>query len=218
MGQELPDAYLAACRYKKSNEWYTGQVYHAIRTLQVHRIFRDVFGESQRQRLVLVMGGAQIHNFYEDSHLYAINSKLINPDGLRPDAYAVAPYIGHKIDPEAPDAFGQLMGEAIPTRIARVATIAAEMNKNGIAMVCYEGGQHIKHTLDAAIPFQKRPEMYELYTSYLTGLSKHVTHFSHYTHTGGSWGAKEFIGEDDARAPKYRALRDWSARHNRKRP
>ena len=65
------------------------------------------------------------------------------------------------------------------------------------------------------IALQKRPEMYDVYTKYLTELSKHVTHFSHYTHTGGSWGAKEFIGENDDQAPKYRALRDWSEKHNR---
>ena len=74
------------------------------------------------------------------------------------------------------------------------------MKENGIEMICYEWGQHIKHTLPGAIPLQKRPEMFDLYTRYLDALSEHMTHFNHYTHTGGSWGAKEFIGEDEALA------------------
>jgi hypothetical protein len=194
------------------NQWYVGQVYHAVRTLQVHRVFVEVF-DGQRDRLVLVMGGSTGHAFYRDSHWFAIRNKAANPTGIVPDAYALAPYIGHGIQPDDPRAFEKLGGEVLEERVARVARIASFMQEHGIKTVAYEGGQHIKHTLPGAIPFQKRPEMYDLYLKYLAALSKHMTHFSHYTHSGGSWGAKEFIGEDEGRAPKYRALRDWSARH-----
>ena len=131
------------------------------------------------------------------------------------DAYAVAPYIGHGLTPDEPGVFEQLMGPAMEQRLATLGKIAPLMREHGMAMVCYEGGQHIKHTLDGAVALQKRPEMYDVYTKYLSELSRHVTHFSHYTHTGGSWGAKEFIGEDEKLAPKYRALRDWTAAQRR---
>ena len=214
-GQQLPDEMLEGCRYSKSNEWYTGQVYHAKRTLEIHGIFLDVFGEADRKRLVLVMGGAMIHAFYRDSHLFAIRSDKLNPRGIKPNAYALAPYVGHGLTPDDPKVFEQLMGPAMEKRLVTLRKIAPLMKEHGIPIVCYEGGQHIKHTLKGVIELQKRPEMYGVYIKYLTELSKHVTHFSHYTHTGGSWGAKEFIGEDPDRAPKYRALRDWSAVHNR---
>jgi hypothetical protein len=212
-GQELPEACLEGCRYTRENEWYTGQVYHAMRTLQVHRIFLDVF-QGQRKRLVLVMGGASAHAFYRDAHWFAIEHKATNPTGVMPDAYALAPYIGHGVDPEDPEAFKKLSGPVLAEKMARVETISNFMKEKGLKMVCYEGGQHIKHTLPAAVPFQKRPEMYDLYMKYLTALSGHMTHFSHYTHSGGSWGAKEYIGEDEAQAPKYRALKDWASRHH----
>ena len=209
-GQKIPESKLEGFKFGKSNVFYTGQVYHAVRTLEVHRIFADVFGPAERNRLVLVMGGSTGHAFYEHSHLYAVNNPELNPGGIRPDAYALAPYIGHDVKPDDPEAFEKLMGPVMEKKIEQVAKISALMKANGIEMVCYEGGQHIRHTLDGAVAFQKRPEMYDLYMKYLSELSRYMTHFSHYTHTGGSWGAKEYIGEPDEQAPKYRALREWS--------
>lgn len=133
-GQELPDEFFIGFHSSKKNTFYTGQLYHAVRTLQVHKIFLEVFEKSQRDRLVLVMGGSIAHAFYRDAHLFAIQNKRINPDKIIPDAYALAPYIGHGILPDDPDAFEKLAGPVLQERLSSVKKIGELMNANGIAL------------------------------------------------------------------------------------
>lgn len=201
-------------RYHKSdNTWYLGQLYHAIRTLQTHEIFVDVFGS--RERLVLIMGGAVGHAFYRDSHCWAINDSECNPRGIVPDAYAIAPYVGHKVDPAAPDVFEQLLNTAIPEKMMRVRKIAGTVKSlTGMKTVAYEGGQHLDMYHAKTLGLQSDPRMQGVYERLLTECSKYLTHFSHYVHVGGPWGAKHRLTDPDDQSPKYQALVEWSAEHN----
>jgi hypothetical protein len=81
----------------------------------------------------------------------------------------------------------------------------------------YEGGQHFfSHdpgVMDAFVNLNRDPRMEWVYTRYL-GLWHDLTAdalFVHFSSPGnfsrhGAWGAKEFQGQPDAAAPKYRAL------------
>jgi hypothetical protein len=212
-GAELPESILS--RYKlRDNQWYRGQVYHAIRTLQVHKLFLDSF-EGQRDRLVFILGGCMGHAFYRDSHCWAINDAECNPHGIKPDAYALAPYIGHKLTPGSEDVFERFLRDEIPEKAARVETIATEVARlTGMKTVSYEGGQHLKHTDPKALIDQRDPRMYDVYLTMLEAYAPHMTHFNHYVHMGGSWGAKHSLGDPEDISPKYRALRDWAERNN----
>jgi hypothetical protein len=202
-------------RYSKSdNQWYRGQLYHAIRTLEVHGVFVDVFA-GERDRLVLVMGGAVGHAFYRDSHCWAITDSEANPRGIMPDAYAVAPYVGHKVDPAASDVFEQILNTAIPEKVQRVKEIAEVVTElTAMQMVAYEGGQHLDMRHQKTLELQSDPRMLDVYMKLLQECSQYLTHFNHYVHMGGTWGAKHKLTDPLDASPKYKALIDWSEANN----
>jgi hypothetical protein len=207
--QQLPESILS--RYKwRDNMWYAGQLYHAIRTLEIHKIFLDAFG-GKRDRLAFVMGGSMGHAFYRDSHCWAVNDSECNPAGIMPDAYALAPYIGHQLTPGAEDLFDRFINEAIPAKADHVKRIADTVTRlTAMKMVTYEGGQHLKHTDPQAVKDQHDPRMADVYRRMLEAYAPYFTHFNHYVHMGGSWGAKHSLGDSEEISPKYRVLREWS--------
>lgn len=211
--KELPQSILS--RYKqRGNEWYEGQLFHAVRTLQVHKIFLDVY-DGKRDRLVFVLGGSLGHAFYRQSHCWAVNDDECNPHGIVPDAYALAPYVGHKLTPGSEDLFDKFLSSAIPDRVKRVREIAEVVTSlTDMKIVAYEGGQHLKHTDRKALADQRNPRMYGVYRTLLKELAPTMTHFSHYVHMGGTWGAKHTLGDPESEAPKYRALREWSEKYH----
>lgn len=211
--QELPESTLSRYRWR-NNTWYAGQLYHAVRTLQIHKIFLDTFG-GKRDRLVFILGGCMGHAFYRDSHCWAVNDAECNPHGIMPDAYALAPYIGHHLEPGADDLFDRFINEAIPEKVERVEKIAqAVTSLTKMKMVTYEGGQHLKHTNPQAVIDQHNPRMAEVYRAMLEAYAPHFTHFNHYVHMGGSWGAKQSLGDPERISPKYKTLREWAKTHH----
>jgi hypothetical protein len=80
-------------------------------------------------------------------------------------------------------------------------------------MVTYEGGQHLKHTNPQAVIDQHNPRMGEVYRAMLEAYAPHFTHFNHSVHKGGSWGAKQSLGDPEQISPKYKALREWAEAH-----
>ena len=192
----------------ENNLWYRGQMYHARRSFETFHQFERAF-EGQRKRLVTVIGGTTAHAFAK-THVWAIDQPFFNPHGVKPDAYALAPYFGNGLDGKDPDIVAQAR-EAIAKRLARVAEIGQVVEEARLRFVTYEGGQHLKENSDV---FCANPAVYEVYQHYLGELEKHFGLFMHYTHngshsSGNSWGAKRHIGESVEEAHKYRALRDY---------
>jgi hypothetical protein len=197
----------------KANRYYVGQLYHAIRTLEVHKVFVDVFA-GQRSRLVLVMGGAMQHAFHSKSHIYAINNSACNPHGIKPDAYAIAPYVGITANPGSSTLFADLLGEQLKDRIATVKEKSIDVGQTSMKLIAYEGGQHLTHSDSRSVAPQKDPRMGALYKVMLDSLANYLTHFNHYVHMGGTWGAKANIGDPDNISPKYVQLREWSKKYH----
>ena len=56
--------------------------------------------------------------------------------------------------------------------------------------------------------------MGEVYRAMLKAYAPHFTHFNHYVHMGGSWGAKQSLGDPERISPKYKALREWAETHH----
>jgi hypothetical protein len=82
----------------------------------------------------------------------------------------------------------------------------------GLALLAYEGGQHVLQGADA---INGRPEMYQIYADYLNGVAPYFRLFMHYCHngswnSGGAWGAEQSVGDA---SPKLSAIFDWIAGH-----
>ncbi len=193
----------------ENNLWYRGQMYHAQQTYETFHQFEKAFGD-QRHRLVKVIGGTTAHDFAK-THIWAIEQPILNPHGVKPDAYSLAPYFGNGLNGADADIVKQTR-EANEKRLQRVADIKQSVEQAGLRLITYEGGQHLKENSDR---FCANPAVYDVYLHYLSQVSKHFDLFMHYTHNGShnsrnSWGAKRYIGEPDAEAHKYRALRDYA--------
>jgi hypothetical protein len=130
------------------------------------------------------------------------------------DAYAIAPYFGHEVDGNAPDALAQLQAAA-DAAVDDVASQADVVGPASLSLIAYEGGQHVTSGADVV---SSAPEMYDLYTSYLDGVMPRLDRFVHYLHngqwsSGGAWGAEQYVGQPLSEAHKLRALYDWIAAH-----
>jgi hypothetical protein len=193
------------------NRWYRGQMFHAMRTFEVFHQFERAFGD-QKERLVKVIGGTTVHAFAE-THLDAVSDPVLNPHGVKPDAYAIAPYFGNGLDGKDPEIVAKAKA-AIAERIERMLRVKKRVEEAGIRFFTYEGGQHLKKNSDV---FGANPAIYDVYREYLDRLDDHFDLFLHYTHngthsSGNSWGAKRCIGEPLRDAHKYRALLDYAVR------
>ena len=155
------------------------------------------------------------HAFYRDSHCWAVNDTECNPHRIMPDAYALAPYIGHHLTPGTDDLFDRLINESIPEKVARIETIAQTVTSlTKMKMVAYEGGQHLRHTNPKTGIDQHNPRMADVYRAMLEAYAPHLTHFNHYVHMGGSWGGKQSLGDPERISPKYKTLREWATTHH----
>ena len=167
----------------------------------------------------------------------------INPQHLKAEAYAIAPYIGGSIagdvvasgtNASVSDLLAMLQntlthdvpvpGEVSKVRKSFEKTVQenkALAERYGVALVAYEGGQHLTlNGQDSALneklmSANRDPKMYDIYHSMLDLWFKNGGGtFAAYSFVGGfnkwgSWPALEWIGQPTDQAPKYRALRDF---------
>lgn len=119
--------------------------YQAQRSVEVFRIFEEVFGSDDR--LVEVIA-SQVGNIWW-------HRELLGVPGVREhaDALAVAPYFGHEVG--APEREGWLVrtslelildhleNVSLPETIEATRVSAAFARKNGLELIAYEGGQHL---------------------------------------------------------------------------
>lgn len=196
-----------------NDKYYAGRRFHAWAALRVFEEMEDVFGKNN-PRLVRI-DAIHIGGSIAD-HVLVYNSAEHNPRGLYPDAISPAPYFGHKVNGSASDAVSKLhdaiVSSAEKSRKNRedIDAAAAEWGTD-VAMIAYEGGQHVTTNADV---INRDPAMYDLYLAYLDSMSNYYEEFAHYAHSGafsggGAWGAKEAVGDDLTKAHKYRALLDW---------
>lgn len=208
---------------KLSEDGFEAQMrYHALRTLQIGKIFREVLG---RNRVVLVLGAwsgepraAEIALAYKDT-------------AAQVDALAIAPYFVHNVwDPAEQsriskltldELLGELDKKILPQVKHEVQVHAAFARKHNLPLIAYEGGQHLvgvgpgrenealNKLFDAA---NRDPRMGGLYMRYLNdwadaggGLFVHFMLCGAFSREG-RFGAIEYLGQPREQAPKYDAL------------
>lgn len=164
--------------------------YHALRTLHLGKIFREVLG---RDRVVLVLGAwsgepraAEIALAYMDT-------------AAQVDALAIAPYFVHNVwDPAeqsrvsqltVDELFGELDKKILPQVKREVQAHAAFARKHKLPLIAYEGGQHLVGV----------------------GLFVHFMLCGAFSREG-RFGALEYLGQPRAQAPKYDALLSFMGR------
>lgn len=184
----------------------------AQRSAGIWSAFEKVFG-ADTARVINVLGGWHRDIEYNESQVRWLADKNNNPWKTKAEAFATAPYIDvmATIDGASSDA---------PTKFLKVLDEVEEAagwhaqsaKKLGVKLLAYEGGQHI--TRNAHI-FNRQAYVYDLYMNMLKRWPKYYEVYCHYAHVMPAselyaFGSKEFVGQPESQAHKWRALRDFA--------
>lgn len=213
-----------------SDNAYQAQLfYHSQRSVEIFRIWDEVFGG--HERLVRVLAS-------QSANPWVSQQVMTHRDAYRhADALAIAPYFGHALgSPKTADEVASLplekifeqCREQIRTNHEKITQVVQEADKLGLVVIAYEGGQHLvghggaennaelTRQLQAA---NRDPRMKDLYredfASWQAAGGKLFAVFSSVSRPSkwGSWGLLEAENQDPATAPKYQAVLEFLGDH-----
>ncbi len=207
-----------------SKDAFLGRLrFHSQRTVQLMNIFDAVFA-ADRARVVRVMGSMASNPWVSEQELEYQQA------AAHVDVLAIAPYFGGSLGDA--DQWQRVRALSTTEMNAELTASLAQARewmvaqkkvaeRFGVALVAYEGGQHLvgvgvaanddqlTHVLTRA---NSDPHMKDAYLSYLAmWRAAGGTLFVHYTSVMrptkfGAWGAKEHIEQPRTAAPKWDAL------------
>jgi hypothetical protein len=210
-------------------------VFYARRSVEIFRIFAEVWGADSKRLVRVVAGQAVWSRFQEDALAWRDTAAQV-------DVLAVAPYFKAEAagDPKNVEATLALSSEEIHEQMlqsvrGKVATAirsnAQLARRHGLELLAYEAGSH---DTSAQFPAAYQDRMVALfkaahrhrrmravYDEYLAlWIESGGGTLAHYSFIGGwskygLWGCLEHLTQDPAEAPKYQALLDTIARHPR---
>ena len=187
--------------------------YYVHRSVQLFDIFNTVFADDAA-RVQKVLAGWSGQPDLTRVHLDALADPAINVSGVYPDYYAIAPYFGINGGITSDEPIDDLRGMVAST-LEKVKAHYAIIGASGkdIGLATYEGGQHFTTRGET---INRDPTMYQIYLEYLDQLAPYIDVYTNFYYAGGfgrgmAWGAKEYIGQPDIVAYKYRAVEDWIA-------
>lgn len=179
--------------------------YYVYEAVRMYEAFETVFGKGS-PRLVKVLSGQAAYSGPCMAHAAALADATINPNGTKPDVYAIAPYLS--------GASVQALNNGIATVANWFKSDIACATQIGVPLISYEGGSDSSAASNCQT-VQVDPGMHDVYTAYLNMLSTSgmTGPFMQYTHTGSCWGLKVATSDGTSAAPKYAGLLDWLAAH-----
>ncbi len=207
------------------NDYQAQLRYYSKRSVEIFRLWEEVFGGADR--LVRVLA-AQSANPWTSEQVMDFERAYENADML-----GIAPYFGNALgDPRRQDEVAQMTVDEVLDRcaefiaegnktIARQAELAAQ---RGLRLVAYEGGQHLvgyggaennEKLTELFHAANRHPRMKDLYLDYLAGWKQNGgTLMAIFSSMGtyskwGSWGLLEYHGQPAAEAPKYQAVLEF---------
>jgi len=211
--------------------WEAGWRYTALRSVEIFRIFEDVFGGRDRLVRVLPLQSGNAH--------MAVEILGFRDAWKSADALALAPYLSMNVPPTPSrylplelekvksgglDGVFRHLGEAALPESERAIREARELaDRFGLDLLAYEGGQHLTGVQGAendlvltdlfrsANADARMGEIYSRMFRAWEGAGGSL--FCHFSSVGrwtkwGSWGLVEYHDSPDT--PKMRAFRTWA--------
>jgi hypothetical protein len=211
--------------------WEGGGMYYARRSVEIFKIWEDVF--AGHDRLVRVLAWQAGNTWWMENIL------LSDPaTAAQVDALAIAPYLGFSI-PETGDGltaavvsgwsldqlFAHLNSTVLPESVQAIQNTRGVAEKHNFRMLAYEGGQHLvgvaggenneamTRLFHAANADSRMGQLYEAYYRAWTeaggGLFCYFSSVSSWS-KWGAWGILQYADEDPARSPKFLATMRWA--------
>jgi hypothetical protein len=193
-----------------------GFYFHVYAAMRLHKVFMDVFSD-QPWRIKKVIAGQSSSDWGTRCEMLALQNSSINPLGLVPDFYSIAPYAGGGLNGASPTIRAEWTA-SVAQSVADIQGARSTMTQyygTILPLALYESGQSLTNNGDV---FARNPQSYDMYIEYLNAIDDNVVLAAHYTHTGtwasgGDWGAKESTWQTLADAHKYRAILDYANSH-----
>jgi hypothetical protein len=209
-----------------TNEYEAQLRFSAERSLQVFKIFEDVFKE-QKGHLVRVLAAHAANPWT------GVTEMDWKDTAKGADAIAIAPYFGNAYgDPKTLEKVQDMSVDELLDGCRKMvadnkktnATYAAEAKKRGLKLMTYESGQHLvgyggaennEKLTKLFHEANRHPKMKELYLEDLKNWQEiGGSTFCVFSSVGrytkwGSWGVLEYSDQKEDTAPKMMALREW---------
>ena len=206
-----------------------GYKYFSLRSVQIFNIFERTFGSTDR--LVRVMGSWTGWTRMSEMLLSYRNAYK------KTDAVAIAPYFFPKLEnakkaKSVTQLFKMIYDPkekySIPKVLGYIHKNAQIAKKFGVDLIAYEGGQHLvdwksrridQHPTKLMIAANRDKRMAKAYSDFMQGWKdnggKLFVNFSapRTYQWFGSWGTKEYITQPLDKAPKHRALMQFSRKN-----
>ena len=219
----------------KERPWEGGGQFYARRSLEIFKIWEEVFGG--HQRLVRVLAWQSGNTWWMERII------LPQQDAYKQaDALAIAPYMGMNVPRDAgknkkrltagevskwtvDQALDHLEKECLPKSIRAIEATKKTADKYGLMLLAYEGGQHMvgvgggqdndamTRLLQAANAHPRMGKIYQRYFDAWTDAGGDL--FCYFSSVGrwskwGSWGIMQFYDEEEAKSPKFTATMGWA--------
>ena len=174
--------------------------YQAYAAIRLWDAFEQVFGKNSPRVVKVLAGQATNPGMATWLHWPVIEDRRFNPSGVRPDVYAIAPYIySDTINRES-------LLRGIDEMLTHVRLQSKITREKGIKLVAYEGGEHTAQPVT-----RTQPWIDEVYRKYLDVLSAHLDAYVNYNMAGQTWGEVEYVGQhkETSGAWPWRAINRW---------
>ncbi len=211
--------------------WEGGGMYYAQRSVEIFKIWEEVFGGTDR--LVRVLAWQSGNTWWMNEIVLPYQDAYQQADVL-----AIAPYLGMNVPANGQEltadvvatwsvdrVLDHLQEEALPKAIQAIQATKQTADKYGLTLVAYEGGQHMvgvgggenneamTELFQAANVHPRIGEIYDQYYSAWTQAGGGL--FCYFASVGrwskwGSWGILQYFDEEPERAPKFMATMRWA--------
>ncbi len=211
--------------------WEGGGLFYARRSAEIFRIWKEVFGGTDR--LVRVLA-------WQAGNTWWMENIILKDPQVRKetDALAIAPYLGMNIRPngDQPTAakvaswsvdqvLDHVENHSLPNAIQAIRDSKRVADQYGLLLLAYEGGQHLvgvaggENNEQMTQRFHQanaHPRMGKIYSQYLSAWTEAggdlFCHFSSINRWGkwGSWGVLQYQDDNPRQSPKYSALIRWA--------
>ncbi|MCY3024302.1 MAG: hypothetical protein NTW87_35445 [Planctomycetota bacterium] len=219
----------------KERPWEGAGMFHAQRSVEIFKLWEEVFGGKERLVRVIAWQAAG-GEYWSDKMVLSFKDA-----GKNADALAIAPYItmcipqkGGKGGLDAETVAGWTVEQvlehaetkALPECIAWMKTQKKVADKYGLRLLAYEGGQHLvgvgggennQKMTDLFMAANRHPRMGEIYRKYYDAWKEAGGDlFCVFSSVGGwskwgSWGLAEYYDDTPEKCPKLKATLDWAA-------
>jgi len=215
----------------KERPWEGGAMFYARRSVQIFKIWQEVFGGTDRLVRVIAWQAGNQHWM----------EKIVLPfeDAWRhADALAIAPYVWMNIPKQGKEPTADQVAQwtveqtldylekvSLPRAIDAIRRSKKVADKFGLLLVAYEGGQHmvgvaggenneaLTRLFHACNAHPRMADIYQKYYQAWTEAGGDL--FCYFSSVGrwtkwGSWGILQWYDEDPRQSPKFMATMRWA--------